>query len=344
MTSPQQAKTPQELKQTVGKDRKPFQEESVSDEPSQRPVPFLAWPLLALAICLVSSSAATFETMPDVPPSALAAWRAQATSILLVPFAAWQLFCMKAEERLKLLQQLPLIITAGLSLGTHFGCWVWGLQHTSLSHALFIMSSTPVVIAAGSLLLGQVLSRGELVGTALGTAGAFVLAFAGQSDRGAGLIGDGMCAVAVLGFVAYFSIGKRLSTWVPLFAYMFLITSVAAAALSTAAVGAGEVGFSHMGRQGLFGWVDPQYLVGVGWLAAGPGFVGHTSFNALLKWMHPLTIALASTICPILGSFIGWGIGVSAFPHGAPTYIGAVMIIIACILDEAIQKQDAAQN
>lgn len=65
-----------------------------------------------------------------------------------------------AEEMRKLVRDAPLIGLSGISLAVHFGTWVWGLQHTSLPHSLLIMSSTPLVIAIGSLLLGQPLSIG----------------------------------------------------------------------------------------------------------------------------------------------------------------------------------------
>ena len=47
---------------------------------------------------------------------------------------------------------------------------------------------------------------------------------------------------------------------------------------------------ARKGPPGVFGWVDITYLPGVAWLAAGPGIMGHTSFAALLRWLHPLQV------------------------------------------------------
>ena len=48
--------------------------------------------------------------------------------------------------------------------------------------------------------------------------------------------------------------------------------------------------FTRKGPPGVFGWVDTHYLPAVAWLGAGPGIMGHTSFAALLRWMHPLQV------------------------------------------------------
>ena len=48
---------------------------------------------------------------------------------------------------------------------------------------------------------------------------------------------------------------------------------------------------SKIGAHGLFGWVHERYLPATAWLAAGPGLLGHTSLNALLRWLHPLQVS-----------------------------------------------------
>lgn len=65
-----------------------------------------------------------------------------------------------ADVRAKLGRNSWLIITAGFFMGLHFGAWVWGLQHTSLPHSLFIVSSVPVVIAVSTVIMGHAISKG----------------------------------------------------------------------------------------------------------------------------------------------------------------------------------------
>ena len=52
---------------------------------------------------------------------------------------------------------------SGVSMGVHFAAWVWGLYHTSLPHSLLCMSSSPVLLAVGCLLIGKPISAGKPV-------------------------------------------------------------------------------------------------------------------------------------------------------------------------------------
>jgi len=64
------------------------------------------------------------------------------------------------------------------------------------------------------------------------------------------------------------------------------------------------------------------------YLATGPGLLGHTGFNFLLRWLAPLVVSLALTLEPLVGSLLGWAVGVT----GAPTpleCLGGVMLMVA---------------
>jgi drug/metabolite transporter (DMT)-like permease len=53
------------------------------------------------------------------------------------------------------------MLVSGLSLAFHFALWVWGIDHTSLTHALLYVSITPILIAAGMWAMNKPLSKGE---------------------------------------------------------------------------------------------------------------------------------------------------------------------------------------
>ena len=74
-------------------------------------------------------------------------------------------------------------------------------------------------------------------------------------------------------------------------------------------------------------------------------------FTAVCRWMHPLQITLPQTAVPIVGSLLGWVIGVSALPHGIPTYLGGALLMIATVMvltaghvRESRQHQQQAQQ
>lgn len=212
------------------------------------------------------------------------------------------------------------------------------------------------------------LSAGEIGGTAFGMCGALVLTIGGRSDTGATLVGDLVCGASVFGVIAYISLGRRLRTWIPLFAYMFTISGklsgiacmqrdreharalphadwpdprhsvsftrllscvrtcnaamcpasfdclgqstmptggklvatsyghagCAALLLSITAVFVEGARLWQLGTEGVFGWLSLSYLGPVTAIAAGPGVIGHTGFNALLRWMPlPAQAAMA---------------------------------------------------
>jgi drug/metabolite transporter (DMT)-like permease len=53
----------------------------------------------------------------------------------------------------------------------HFGTWVWSLQHTSLAHSLLLVSTTPIILVAYSLIMRLPISAGEVAGALLAVAG-----------------------------------------------------------------------------------------------------------------------------------------------------------------------------
>lgn len=56
------------------------------------------------------------------------------------------------------------------------------------------------------------------------------------------------------------------------------------------------------------------------------GLVGHTGFNALLRFFPPLVITMAIPLESIIGSVLGWIFGVSAIP-GVWTWIGGLIMV-----------------
>lgn len=93
-------------------------------------------------------------------------------------------------------------------------------------------------------------------------------------------------------FVLYLLIGRVLREWMPLFAYVLPVNLTAALSLCACAVLIEGAKFdASLG--GIFGQLaDWHYFWRCFYLASVPGIVGHVSFNALLKWLHPLILAL----------------------------------------------------
>ena len=161
------------------------------------------------------------------------------------------------------------------------------------------------------------------------------------------LVGDFSAFLTAVFFCGYIIIGAHLRKWLPIFLYATPVTGFAALLLSTAALVVGEATWTGAGNTGLFGWItDKAYLPKILYLAVIPGIIGHTGFNALLKWMPALLITLALTIEPLIGTFIGWSVGLAQIP-GVWTYSGGGVLLVSTVVvvvagDRRQQAADAA--
>jgi drug/metabolite transporter (DMT)-like permease len=66
----------------------------------------------------------------------------------------------------------------------------------------------------------------------------------------------------------------------------------------------------------------------VSYLALGPGLIGHTGYNSVLKHVSPLVVTMALTLEPVFGSALGFFLGVADAP-GAQTLLGGVVVVCA---------------
>ncbi|CAL8468535.1 g8075 [Coccomyxa elongata] len=201
--------------------------------------PWWAWVLLAAAVVAVSSAATAFRSMDEVPPLTLAAWRLQLTAMLLFPGAVIQYRKLAPALQIEALQNGLLMLVSGMSLAFHFALWVWGIDHTSLTHALLYVSITPILITTGMWVMNKPLSRGENIGTGIGAIGGLSLAFSGVKEGEVTLVGDLACVIASVAVIAYLSIGRHLRAWMPLFVYAYPVTGSAAGFLTVSAVSFG---------------------------------------------------------------------------------------------------------
>ncbi len=246
------------------------------------------------------------------------------------------------EQRCRWRDSRRKMAVSGVGLAFHFGLWVSATQHTSLPHALLLVSATPVALAVWALARRVPLSRGELGGTAAAMLGMAVLVSDAHSDTQVSLRGDLEALAAATVFAVYLTIGGELRAWMPLFLYAVPVNGVAALVLcSVGLVFEGATPWGA-GRQGVFGYLTNGRYAGVSvYLALVPGIVGHTSFNAVLKYISPMIITLACTCEPLIGSLVGWAAGVTGAP-GWRTYLGGLILLASTMLVVAAEARRKA--
>ena len=295
-----------------------------------RAPPVHAWIILAVAVIAVSSAGAVFKLMSDVTPLLRAAWRLQATSLILLPLFIWQLRRESFEWEQK---SILIILGSGICLWIHFGSWVWSLDHTSLAHSLLFVTAHPLIIVGGMAALRMQPHRWEAWGALIGVAGAVLTI----QDAGTGdvtLIGDAAAFLGAIAIVGYLAAGRHLrgNREMPLFLYAFPVTAISAMFLTVhAMLSEGASIDSTIVDSSVFGWTDVSWILLVVYLALGPGLAGHTGINASLRWLPPLVISVCVVFEPLLGGLLGWVLGVQEVP-GFWTWIGGPFMIAGMVL------------
>ena len=289
-------------------------------------IPLHAWLIMGVALFAVSSAGAVFEMIEDVGGLSKAAWRLQATSLVLLP--GFMVQYARAEESLKLQwkNSMHLLTASGICLALHFGTWLMSLDRTTLTHSLLFVTAHPLVIIIGLWLLRKPATKIQSIGALVGFVGAAVVVGGGASETGVSLYGDFLAFLGAVTVVGYLAIGRMVRGWMPVFLYAFPVTLVSAIALTAWAILSEGLTFNLDDMTGAFGWISITWILYVGYLALGPGLLGHTGINAVLRWIPPLTISMMLIMEPVIGSIIGWIVGVDSIPQ-IWTLIGGLLMV-----------------
>lgn len=275
--------------------------------PTARRVP----PVLVLAICAISTGAPFARWAAPAPPIAIAALRVAISSLLLLG-AGWRdlggLGRIARRDR-------PLVALSGALLALHFGSWIASLSFTSTAASTALVCTNPIFAAVFGRLLGDRVSRRELLGIAIAGAGCAVLAGGDWRAGGDALAGDGLALIGAASAAAYLVVGRRLRAAVPLLPYLGAVNAIAAVALGVAAVAL---------RAPLAALPVHSYLACAG-SALIASFIGHSLLNAAVRTTPTHLVALAVLGEPIGSSIITW----IAFAEQPPPYAalgGAVVL------------------
>jgi len=149
------------------------------------------------------------------------------------------------------------------------------------------------------------------------------------------LYGDAAAFLGAVAVCVYLVIGQNLRSFLPIWLYVFPVVGTAALASLIFALFDDEDPSYLMTmtppEKSVFGFLSKEYFLYALYLGVGPGICGHTMLNTLLKYVSPLIISTAMLSEPILGSIIGYYLGLQPLP-GAYTWIGGGALIIGLVL------------
>jgi drug/metabolite transporter (DMT)-like permease len=247
---------------------------------------------LVLAIVCVSTGAPFARWAAPAPPLAIAALRVGIASLLLFS-AGWR----EIRELARLTtRERWLVIASGALLAIHFGSWIASLSFTSTAASVSLVTTNPMWAALFGTLLGDRVTKRELVGIAIAVIGCSVLAGGDWRAGGDALVGDALAIVGAISVAGYLVLGRRLRTAVPLFPYLGVVNGTAAVMLAFAAIATGT----------RFLALEPHAYVACAGAALVASFVGHSLLNAAVRTTPTHLVALFVLGEPIGSSLITW--------------------------------------
>ena len=300
--------------------------------------------LLFVALFAVSSAGAVLQSMTEVPPILRASWRMQGTALILLPGFIYQLY--NTDRSVFELKDMLIILISSIFLAAHFGSWVWSLDHTSLVHSLLFVTSHPLVVVLLMPILGLEIRRGHILGASIGFFGAALTLKDIDSGGEVTLIGNLFAFIGAVTVVGYLFSGRYLRSErnMPLFIYAFPVTFLSSLWLIPTSLILEDTSFSQVVPEvSVFGWIDISWIIWVGYLSLGPGLLGHTGINAVLRWFSPLIVSIALLFEPVIGGFIGY-IWNGEISLGIWTVTGGFMMLIGAILVKFEEANEQTTN
>ncbi len=272
------------------------------------------------------------QEMNRIPPILRASWRMQGTALVLLPGFVYQ--SLKSDYGIPERKETIALLLSSFFLALHFGSWVWSLDNTSLVHSLLFVNTHPLVLVAIMPLLGKAVTRGHLVGVALGLAGAFLALMEVGDGGAASLHGDAFAFIGAVTVVGYLLAGRYLRSekGMPIFIYAFPVTIMAGVWLTIYSMAAEGTSLSGLSPESsILGWVDWAWLPWVAFLSLGPGLCGHTGINTVLRWVSPIVVSITMLMEPVLGTLIGLAWTGEA-DMGPLTILGGFLMIFGAVV------------
>ena len=275
-------------------------------KPLASPVPNPVGPYLlaALAPLFWSSNFILGRALNQtIPPIALSFWRWAVALLIVLPFALPRL-----RGRWGLVRRHWVVLSLLAVLGvTNFNTFVYvGLQTTTATNAVLLVSTTPVLIVLLSfLLLGQRVSPRQGAGIVLSLAGVAVIIARGDLAALAALRLNGG-DLWVLGAVASWALYSVCPRWRPagLDPLAFLAMTIAIGLLPLLPLYRWEL------RQGLNFEVDAISLGAIGYVALFPSVLAYVLWNRAVaelganrtgQFLHLMPAFGAVLAMPVLG-------------------------------------------
>jgi drug/metabolite transporter (DMT)-like permease len=284
-------------------------------------------PLLALGLALLGISfAAPLIRLSTAHPIVIAFWRLAFALVIvgamLLGTGTWRQW--RAQSR----RDVAIATGAGVMLALHFWSWNASVTLTTIAASVTIVNLLPAIVAAISARwLGEVPSRGQMIGIGIAMLGAFLVAApdligaargaAGGSAARAALLGDALALVGAATAAVYYVAGRRLRATLDLWPYVGMVYGACFLTLGALVL-----------VLRLPVWPQPpRELALFAGLAIGPMMLGHTGMNYALRYLPAYVVNLTTLGEPIGATLLAMAIpGIGEVPGPWTLAGGAVLL------------------
>jgi drug/metabolite transporter (DMT)-like permease len=217
-------------------------------------------------------------------------------------------------------------VAAGFFLAIHFAAWVSSLEYTTVLVSTVIVTASPVWVALMEFFfLGKAPTRLMIIGLvialiggvviAAGSAGADTTVSGAEQDNSRQIIGILLSLLGSVAVAAYFTLGKKVRTVLPVIPYIWLVYGCGGLFMIVlvAASGASITGF------------PPIAYVWLLCCAIFPQLIGHSSLNYAVGYLPATLVSMITQLEPI-GSAILAFILFQEFP-GVIAILGSVVLL-----------------
>lgn len=270
--------------------------------------------VLAVAVFGIAWAAPLIR-LSSAPPLVIAGWRLVIAESVLVLLLLWR-GDWRAWRQLSRNDHM-IAAGAGCMLALHFWSWSASLAYTTVAASVVLVNLQPAIVAAGSvLLLRESATRRQLLGLAVGIAGALLVAapaiFDGAPARGLAttapfglpprIFGDLLALLGAVTASLYYLAGRRLRATLDLVPYVGLVYGWCTVTIFALVLARGD-------RLWPYGSTDWSIFA---LLAVGPMLLGHTGMNWALKHLpahvvnltvlgEPVGASLLAMLIPAIG-------------------------------------------
>ena len=254
-------------------------------------------PLLALLLAVIACGCSViFIRHSALDAVQLAAFRLISAAFLLLP---WFLRSVRRAGGYRR-EWFFISFLAGIPLGLHLLLWNFGARLTSPGNATLLVNLSPMFTP---LLFwwvsGERVNRREIAATALGLAGASMLAWDSAQISRASLIGDLLCLLSMLAVCFYLAAGRRGRSVPSLWVYVVPVYAVSGGVCWIIA--------AVRGHGSPFAVPAVEWLWVMG-LTVVCTLIGHTMINYALTRLRGQVVSVTMQGQFIVAAALGWWI------------------------------------